>query len=184
MGMRITVALLMSLCVTLLAAETVEPRPNVPAAGKDQQLFTDAEWTHVQAQGQQTGQVSSSGIAGRAIIGLLVSVVLIIAVAALLAYAVKRWGGRRTLPGRGRHLEVIETVPLSFKRSLSLVRIGDQLLVVGQGDHELHHLALLPASVLGQPAAPVPPAQPTDPAASSSSPAFAATLANLMGKRP
>jgi flagellar biogenesis protein FliO len=69
-------------------------------------------------------------------------------VAAGLAYAARRLGMKRVLPGRGRHLTVVETVPLGFKRSVSLLRIGDQVLVVGQGEHDLSHLATLPASVL------------------------------------
>jgi flagellar biogenesis protein FliO len=155
-----------------------------------QPLFSDAEWTHAQAQGHAPGQSGTTDVASRAAFGLLLSVGLIIGVAVILAFAAKRWGMRRILPGRGRHMEVIETVPLAFKRSVSLVRIGDQLLVVGQGEHELHHLALLPANVLEhsgrQTTTPTttdqlqPPAD-TPPATSS---AFAATLSRLMGKRP
>ena len=118
--------------------------------------------------------------------GLLVSVGLIVAVALVLAYAAKRWGGRRIMPGKGRHLVLIETVPLAFKRSVSLVRIGDQILVIGQGEHELHQLAILPASTLDlqSRAADQDPAAASDLPGSESNSAFASMLARLIGKKP
>ena len=109
-------------------------------------LFTDAEWQRGQSGGAAT--TPEGGVVGKAAVGLLLSLVAIAVVAAGLAYALRKLGMRRVLPGRGRHLTVIETVPLGFKRSVSLLRIGDHVLVVGQGEHDLSHLATLPASVL------------------------------------
>jgi flagellar biosynthetic protein FliO len=126
-------------------------------------------------------------VVGKAATGLVLSLLAIIAVAGGLAWAARKFGMKRVLPGRGRHLTVIETVPLGFKRSVSLVRIGDQVLVVGQGEHDLSHLATLPASVLDGPtptsaptATPAPePSVPTTPPPS----AFRALLDNLTGRR-
>lgn len=116
---------------------------DVPGAKPEAPLFSDAEWG-----AQKPAPGAESATLGRAAIGLIGSLVVIVGGAAGLAWAFKRFNVRKVLPGRGRHLEVIETVPLGFKRAVSLVRIGDHLLVVGQGEHELHHLATLPASAL------------------------------------
>jgi flagellar biosynthetic protein FliO len=109
-------------------------------------LFTDSEWQRQQAttESPETG----GAVIGKAAMGLLLSLVIIAALAWALAWASKRFGMRRVMPGRGQHVQVIETVPLGFKRAISLVRIHDQVLVVGQGEHELCHLATLPASCL------------------------------------
>jgi flagellar biogenesis protein FliO len=146
-------------------------------------LFTDAEWQ----RGQGTGATATpdSGVVGKAAVGLLLSLVAIAVVAAGLAFALRKLGMRRVLPGRGRHLTVIETVPLGFKRSVSLLRIGDQVLVVGQGEHDLSHLATLPASVLDAPLSKpaltemVDTTTPTAPPAS----AFRAVLETITGRR-
>lgn len=131
----------------LLALLLLLPWPliggDAPGAKPEAPLFSDAEWS---AQKSAPGIEAAS--LGRAAIGLIGSLVVIVGGAAGLAWALKRFNVRKVLPGRGRHLEVIETVPLGFKRAVSLVRIGEHLLVIGQGEHELHHLATLPASAL------------------------------------
>jgi flagellar protein FliO/FliZ len=160
-------------------AATVQPAGTAPSAP----LFTDAEWQ----RGQGTGATATpdSGVVGKAAVGLLLSLVAIAVVAAGLAFALRKLGMRRVLPGRGRHLTVIETVPLGFKRSVSLLRIGDQVLVVGQGEHDLSHLATLPASVLDAPLSKpaltemVDTTTPTAPPAS----AFRAVLETITGRR-
>lgn len=187
MDLRTLVILLLLLWLPLAsAAESAQAPASAPPP-----LFSDAEWNRTQAQAtpQNGAPPSTASVAGRAAFGLLFSVGAIIAVAVLLAFAAKRWGIRRALPGRGRHLEVIETVPLSFKRSLILVRISDQLLVIGQGEHELHQIAQLPASVLDSPPArdavnaPAAAAEPPPPTPVAPGGDFAATLARLAGRR-
>ena len=148
-------------------------------------LFSDAEWQHSQAGATQPQ--SGSGVVAKAGLGLLLSLVAIAIIAGVLAIVLRKLGMRRVLPGRGRHLTVIETVPLGFKRSVSLLRIGDQVLVVGQGEHDLSHLATLPASILNEPTpktvepvidAPIV-GQPPPPAAG-----FRAVLDAIAGRRP
>ena len=149
-------------------------------------LFTDAEWQHGQGSGNPAQE--GSGVVGKAAVGLLVSLVVIAVIAGGLAFAVRKLGMRRVLPGRGQYLKVIETVPLGFKRSVSLVRIGDQVLVVGLGEHDLSHLATLPASVLdelpartgGAVLSGVPDPAPAVPPPAS---AFRAVLDSIVGRR-
>jgi flagellar protein FliO/FliZ len=150
-------------------------------------VFSDAEWQRSQG-GAAAAPADGGGVVGKAAIGLLLSLLAIAVVAAGLAYAARKFGMRRVLPGRGRHLTVIETVPLGFKRSVSLVRIGDQVLVVGQGEHDLSHLATLPASVLeekpGKPTSAEPLAVPIIPAPTTPPPsAFRNVLDSITGRR-
>lgn len=126
----------------------VSPKSGTPAAP----LFSDAEWQHGQGGAAQP-QAGSGSVVAKAGLGLLLSLVAIAVIAGVLAVILRKMGMKRVLPGRGRHLTVIETVPLGFKRSVSLLRIGDQVLVVGQGEHDLSHLATLPASILDEPTA-------------------------------
>lgn len=156
-----------------------------PSASTAAPLFSDAEWQHGQAGATQPQ--SGSGVVAKAGLGLLLSLVAIAIIAGVLAIVLRKLGMRRVLPGRGRHLTVIETVPLGFKRSVSLLRIGDQVLVVGQGEHDLSHLATLPASILNEPTpktvepvidAPIV-GQPPPPASG-----FRAVLDAIAGRRP
>ncbi len=127
----------------------ITPKPVTPtatSAASTEPIFTDSEW---QRQQPTTSTPTTGGAAiSQAAIGLLVSLVIIAGLAWALAWASKRFGMRRVMPGRGQHLQVIETVPLGFKRAICLVRIHDQVIVVGQGEHELCHLATFSASVL------------------------------------
>lgn len=54
----------------------------------------------------------------------------------LAAYASIRFGGKalRGMNG-GRHLEVLETVPVHHKAALSIVRIGETYQVLGVTEH-------------------------------------------------
>lgn len=158
---------------------------DAPSASTAAPLFSDAEWQHGQAGATQPQ--SGSGVVAKAGLGLLLSLVAIAIIAGVLAIVLRKLGMRRVLPGRGRHLTVIETVPLGFKRSVSLLRIGDQVLVVGQGEHDLSHLATLPASILNEPKpktvepvidAPIV-GQPPPPASG-----FRAVLDAIAGRRP
>lgn len=113
-------------------------------------VFSDAEWAATQtpatrptAEAPGWGTVASMGV------GLLVVVGLAIG----LGYAAKRLGARRLLGGRGRNLELLETIQIGPRRSLALVRLGGQWLVVGMGEKELSHIATLPAPAEQAPSA-------------------------------
>lgn len=136
------------------------------AAG-DAPLFTDQEWSAAQPQSQpQAAQAPGWG----AIASLGGGLLLVVAVAVALGWAAKRLNARRLLGGRGRVMELVETIQLGPRRQLALVSINGQWLVVGLGEKELSCIATMPAA---SPAAavPAPPAPPSP---------FAAELARLV----
>lgn len=135
-----TIAVLLVLGLGL-AAET--PKPTTASTSP---LFTDQEW-----EKGALSQPATAPSAAPAATSILISVALVAGLAIVLGVLVKRFGIRRIMPKKGRHLEVVEQVTIGYKRAVSLVRIGDQVLVLGQGEHELSHLATLPASILDQP---------------------------------
>jgi len=114
-------------------------------AAADTPVFTDQEWTAAQsssvAQPAAAAKAPGWGTVGGMGLGLLV----VIGLAVGLGYAAKRLNARRLLGGRGRNLELIETIQVGPRRSLALVRLGGQWLVVGLGEKEMTHIATMPA---------------------------------------
>lgn len=161
-------AFVLVLLPALLA--TAEP---ATAAG----VFTDAEW--VGSQPASPGPAANAPGAGAVVGSIAVSLVVVSGVVIGLGLLLKRLGVRRLVAGRGRHLEVVETVPVALKRQVALLRIGDQLVLVGVGERELCHLGTLPASILGVVPNPQPPVEaPADPRSASPS-AFQQVLAQF-----
>ena len=109
------------------------------------EVFTDAQWGQTAGSKQLTPTVAPVGSSLLAIGG---SLLLVIALAVVLGWLVKRLGVKRFVQAKGRYIEVIDSVPLGFKRQASLVRIGDIVVLVGVGEHELITLATLPASTV------------------------------------
>jgi len=70
-------------------------------------------------------------------------------------------------------------VPIGFKRQATLLRFGDQVVLIGLGEHECCHLGTFAASILATPAEPTTPAIVVKPDA-----AFAGILAKLGGGSP
>lgn len=116
----------------------------------DAPVFSDQEWAATQtpatrpaAEAPGWGSIAGMGFGLLVVIGLAVG----------LGYAAKRLGARRLLGGRGRNLELIETIQVGPRRSLALVRLGGQWLVVGLGEKELTHIATMPAPAEQAPSA-------------------------------
>ena len=98
--------------------------------------------------------------------------VTLLAVCAL-AYAIL-FGARKLGLGRPRGpIRLVGQLPLDARRSIYLVKVGEQVLVVGASEAGFTKLGELPAAELPEGEAP---AQP--------SPAFAEALARVMGKKP
>jgi flagellar protein FliO/FliZ len=142
----------------------------------DSPVFTDQEWTNSQPQAAQP-VVETPGWGSVASLG--VGLVVVVALAVGMGWAAKRMNARRLLGGRGRVMELVETIQIAPRRQLALVRLGGQWLVVGVGEKELNHIATMPAPI-EPPAVATPPAQPV--AAQPS--AFAGELARLVGGAP
>ncbi len=139
------------------------------ASGAD--LFTDAEW---QATGRQSATAATVAppALGPSLATLGVGVLAVAAMALGLGWMAKRLGARRLVQGRGRHLEILEVVPLAYKRQVALVKFGDQVVMVGIGEHELAHLATLPAATVLT-------ATPTIPEPAANAGAFAQIMTRL-----
>lgn len=117
-----------------------------PTASAAEEVFTDAQWTQTSAAAPRAQP--SGEIVGKSLLSIGMSLAVVIALALVLGWLVKRLGVKRLVLAKGRHLEVVDSVALGFKRQASLLRIGDQVILVGVGEHEVTHLATLPASVL------------------------------------
>ncbi len=127
----------------------------VSVGGYAEEVFTDSQWSQTAASKPAAPSASPVGSSLLAIGG---SLLVVVALALVLGWLVKRLGVKRLIQAKGRYLEVIESVPLGFKRQASLLRIGDIVVVVGIGEHELVTLATLPASTVLRelPSAPTP----------------------------
>ena len=166
--------ILMFISATMLVAMPLIA-PRVFAADE---VFTDAQWSQTANARPATPDASPVGSSLLAIGG---SLVFVIALAVVLGWLVKRLGFKRLVQAKGRYIEVIESVPLGFKRQASLVRIGDIVVLVGVGEHELTTLATLPAStVLREAPATLTPAAPAEPATAPPDPAFRSLLAKVI----
>jgi flagellar biogenesis protein FliO len=144
-------------------------------------LFSDAEWNRhnsavTTSASATSAQVGSEVPVGPSIASLLGGLVLVVGLAVGLGWTAKRLGMKRLIQGQGKHLTVIETVPIGFKRQATLLRLGDQVLVVGLGEHECCHLGTFAAAALGLPN--TTPAQPS-PLPAKPDGAFAGILAKL-----
>jgi len=70
------------------------------------------------------------------------SLAIVFGLLAGLLALLKRWERRQ---GRGRLLEVVETVPLGGGKTLSAVRAGDRLLLIGAAQQSVSLVGELPA---------------------------------------
>lgn len=185
-----TLALLLALALLPGAesavAPVVAPAPAQSEAPSAQPapMFTDQEWSATQRDLPSTAAPQAPGVGSAA--GLLVGLVVVIGLAVGLGWLVKRLNARRLLGGRGRHLEVLETVTVGARRQLALVRCGSHWLVIGLGERELVAVATLPAPPEAAPAsagaAAAVPAPAPEPAPVPASP-FASELGRLLGGR-
>lgn len=171
--------LLMLVLAAVLPLGAVEP-------ASASAVFTDAEWDKAQPA-SATGAGVAGPSAGAALASVAVSLVVVVVVAVGLGLLVKRLGVKRLVAGKGRHLEVVETIPVALKRQIALVRFGGQVVLVGIGEHELCHLGTFAAPAGSEPAPVMPAAAvPADaaPAAPAAPSAFQQVLAGLRRGRP
>jgi flagellar biogenesis protein FliO len=154
---------------------------------RSEEVFTDAQWNQaspVTPRAQPTGEV-----VGKSLMSIGISLAFVLALAVFLGWLVKRLGVKRLVQAKGRHLVVVDNVSLGFKRQASLVRLGNHVVLIGLGEHEVTHLATFPASILEQDEAvaqpkpgaeAVPPSAAIPPAAEVQDPAFRNLLATVL----
>lgn len=74
----------------------------------------------------------------------------------LLAWALIHLQRRGSLAGKGGPIELYGRLPLDARRAVYLVKVGEQILVLGASEAGLRHLLTLPASEVPA-AGPLPP---------------------------
>ena len=88
--------------------------------------------------------------------GYLVETFLTLVVVCFLAFAVL-WGARRLGVARASgSIKLVGQLPLDQRRSIYLVRIGEQVIVVGASEGGLSKLGEMPASAVPQEPEPKP----------------------------
>lgn len=157
--------------LVVLAAFAFAIAPSPVWAGE---VFTDAEW----AATNRTPAPAAAGPDAGSLLVVAASLLLVAGLAVGLGWLARRAGADKALLRRGKHLEIVDTVAVGFKRQLTLVKLGDQVVLVGQGEHELHTLGTFPATVLGQAETPVRPIDAMAPAAPVPVPSAFANLLN------
>lgn len=109
----------------------------------DQGAFVESE---KEAQGSGESSGGGSGALVRALFGLVVVLALIYGVHWLL----KRWGQSRTqgVAGRTGIIDVVATTTLAQGRSLHLVRVGPELVLVGATENSITRIGEVDASAI------------------------------------
>lgn len=136
------------------AADTVREKATEEAteeALENEPLFNDAEWQTAgeRTQGVRLGQRPGEDNGNSAPISVSLTrmiggLVVVIALALVIAWLVRRTGLHRRLPGqRGEHLELLESLSLGPKRGVSLLRVGGHFVVVGHNEQSMTALATL-----------------------------------------
>ena len=66
----------------------------------------------------------------------LLQTLLALAAVCILAWVVLRWAAQKGLGigAAGKHVKVLERLPLDARRTLWVVKIGDRVLLIGAGD--------------------------------------------------
>jgi flagellar protein FliO/FliZ len=103
--------------------------PAVAAAADGEQTSLDLGEAAKAAPAEHVG--ASGGSIVRTIVGLAV----VIGVIYGLTWVLKQVKANKTSGAAGSGLETIATLPLGQNRSLHLVRAGDELVLVGAGEH-------------------------------------------------
>jgi flagellar protein FliO/FliZ len=99
-------------------------------------LAADGEKTPLGLDGSGgTGGAQTVGASGGSIVRTIVGLAVVIGVIYGLTWVLKQVKANKTSGAAGSGLETIATLPLGQNRSLHLVRAGDELVLVGAGEH-------------------------------------------------
>jgi flagellar biogenesis protein FliO len=122
-------------------------------------VFTNAEWEQTRPTAATPGSTAAPAAPSTttALLSIGLSLAGVLALAVGLGWVVKKAGVKRLLPRKGEHLELLETLPLGFKRQVHLVRVQGQVVLIGSGEHDLVALGSFAAAASPTPApAPTP----------------------------
>lgn len=113
-------------------------------------FISDADWDRGAAVAGTRDQAAPAAVEGSAkpIVALVVGLGFLIAITVGGVLLVRFAARRRVGSGPARHLQMIESLPLGLKRSLHLVRLGDQVLVVGSHEQGLTAVTSVPIAHL------------------------------------
>jgi flagellar protein FliO/FliZ len=79
--------------------------------------------------------VASSGGSGSGILRTVIALVVVIAIIYAISKILKRVKGRDAVRASGNGLEQIATLPIANGKSVSLLRSGTDIILLGVGDH-------------------------------------------------
>ena len=146
--LRIWTCLVLLACTAIdLSASEVDPVAK-PAAITEEAMNQRIDWDKeenalVSPKTQDVEQLDVVTAMTQMGLGLLFVIGLLISA----AWAYRRWGRRLVQSQMGqRHMELIESMNVGVKRQVLLLRVQDQVLVIGQGEHELQTLSTMPYS--------------------------------------
>jgi flagellar biosynthetic protein FliO len=103
------------------------------------------------AEAKQSGKKSSGGGGGSIMRGILGFVVVLGSIYGI-HWLLKKWGqsGRLGATGSAGVIDVVATTPLAQGRALHLVRVGEELVLVGATEQSITRIGDVNATVLGQ----------------------------------
>jgi len=164
------------LCLLCLGLAAAEP------------FISDADWERG-AAAAGAREASGSQSLGSAAFGLGLGILAIAGLGVGVVVVVRRLGRRQGQGRTARHLQHLESLPLGLKQHLHLVRLGDQVLVVGSHDRGLTSIATVPVADLDRARAAALAAESTEVAEAPAPPpgppfaqAFAAAVQSVLGR--
>jgi flagellar protein FliO/FliZ len=104
-------------------------------------LAADGEKTPLGLDGSEsTGGAQTVGASGGSIVRTIVGLAVVIGVIYGLTWVLKQVKSSKEDTAAGSGLESLATLPLGTNRSLHLVRAGDEIVLVGAGEHGVTHI--------------------------------------------
>jgi flagellar protein FliO/FliZ len=104
-------------------------------------LAADGEKTPLGLDGSDgTGGAQTVGASGGAIVRTIVGLAVVIGVIYGLTWVLKQVKASKQDTTAGSGLASVATLPLGTNRSLHLVRAGDEVVLVGAGEHGVTHI--------------------------------------------
>ena len=126
----------LSVALFLLSAPAALAAVRPPLVSQSALAAQTGENTKLHLGGSATGSHAASSGTSSSIIRTLVALLVVIAVIYGIAWILKQFkGGRRRATGKG--LEQVATLPLSGGRSVTLVRVGTELILLGVAEQSV-----------------------------------------------